>query len=325
MKICFSSRERIWGGGEVFLLSLARSSRDAGFEVEWRVPAGSELEQRADFGKVKPRHIPFHGDLLVANDFRSYWVSMFREPLCRRHLVLHGAWQISRVRAALVSLDNGSVSSVSKQVANAANQHLAGGSNHILPLGVMNNKPAHSAYKPPKQLSDLVVIGIARPDPVKRIDLWVEVLRRLNCKGIFVSNPSNDQERQRLESLFSRVPKVQLVTTGNPDSAYLQGNVFLSTSLTESFGIAHLEALQAGMPVFSTASHGPSDFLTGPLRIGYMPGLGNAEEIASKILAALPQLESSAFEYESAIDRTLSVRSIEKCLEVVVNAPSVRL
>jgi glycosyltransferase involved in cell wall biosynthesis len=66
----------------------------------------------------------------------------------------------------------------------------------------------------------------------------------------------------------------------------LEGDLFLLPSETESFGLAALEAMAAGMPVVSSNSGGLPEVNTHGFS-GYMSDVGNVEEMTKHALAIL--------------------------------------
>jgi N-acetyl-alpha-D-glucosaminyl L-malate synthase BshA len=77
---------------------------------------------------------------------------------------------------------------------------------------------------------------------------------------------------------LGKTPKVEHVL--------LEGDLFLLPSETESFGLAALEAMAAGMPVVSSNSGGLPEVNTHGFS-GYMSDVGNVEEMTKHALAIL--------------------------------------
>src|SRR5689334_14879967 len=102
VKICLSTRETIWGGGEVFLRDLGEELLSRGHRVVWRVEEVSELAKRRPGGELIDRRMPANYDLLIANDFRSLWQALLLDGFRRRVFVGHGSWQFSPLRVRLL-------------------------------------------------------------------------------------------------------------------------------------------------------------------------------------------------------------------------------
>lgn len=317
--VCLSSRERIWGGGEVFLLEIGLDLAQRGHEVLWRVEPDSELASRIHPDEPVPRRRRTRADVVVANDFRSLWQSLLIDgPGVDRCLVLHGAWQISPVRAWILTAARVRCYAVSGSVVTAARASGYEGELPVLPLG-----PARTAVGParisPPRLDQATLGMIGRWDPIKRVELFCQVVTALGRPGVILApEPSTDVERG-LARRASAYPSVRVVHEHSEFWSHC--DVLLSTSRAESLGLAHLEGLARGVPVISTAEGGPADFLTGVLALGHLPRTPD-DLLADATRGALTAVSAHWDAYSAEARQALVGRGSAPCSAMLLGGPS---
>lgn len=312
--VVLSSREMVWGGGEVFLHALGIELVRRGHVARWRVPTGSELARRLDPTEIVARRRPVRADFVIANDFRSVWESLILDRGLSRKFVVHGDWQLSPLRARIVEHFGVAPFGVSAQVKESAIRDGIRGGMDILPLGPPPSREPLPSAAPP--MDNFVLGGVARWDKVKRIQLFCQTIRALEVRGVLLAPRPTGADEREMNDLVNLYPEIQVIH-GSADDLWPLCDAFLSTSVSESLGLAHLEALSAGKLVLSTAAHGPRDFMTGPLAIGRMTSsepIGLAREIRGAVVRAVEHWPS----YLEHAARELAGRGPRRCAETIL-------
>jgi len=119
--------------------------------------------------------------------------------------------------------------------------------------------------------SDLFTfITVGRLVPVKGYDRLIRVADRLNKEGyqFLILMIGDGGERDQLSSMidaFSLNDRVKLLgVQDNPYKYYKVSDLFESTSLSEGFGLAMIEAMACGLPVLAAYFDGVESILGGP-------------------------------------------------------------
>jgi glycosyltransferase involved in cell wall biosynthesis len=99
------------------------------------------------------------------------------------------------------------------------------------------------------QESDVVMICVARLDSTKRLDLFIEAVEKARCVGWVVGD---GPERERIGGSAAGTGVRMLGYRSDVADLLGAADVFALPSLSESYGIAVAEALQAGLPVVAT-------------------------------------------------------------------------
>ncbi|MFW0774880.1 glycosyltransferase [Paenarthrobacter nitroguajacolicus] len=292
-----------------------------GIDVTWRVEPESELALRATCGELVSRRSRASYDLLVANDFRSLWQAIALDGLRKVAFVGHGAWQFSPIRARIIRLVRATTFVVSKSVAIDAVSKGLTGDVPILPLGpgVWSSRPENSLeFLDPENLRNLTLGSVARLDPIKRLPMFARVTASLGVRAaLVVPRPASEAEQELLDYLLT-FSHIDLRVGGDVSRLWTDIDVFLSTSEAESLGLAHLEALQSGVPVVSTAANGPEDFLIHELNGGWIPQ-ANEETAVSEVKEALTSLWLSRATYWDQAEEVLRSRNIARCADLILS------
>ena len=107
---------------------------------------------------------------------------------------------------------------------------------------------------------DLHVLGVGRLVPLKRIDLLVSACARLAPRypslHLHLLGDGDQDSLQQLADAAGFGDRIHFAMVDDVTSYYAAADVYASTSVTESFGLANFEALTAGLPCICTAVGG---------------------------------------------------------------------
>lgn len=157
-----------------------------------------------------------------------------------------------------------------------------------------------------------VIVGMGRLVPHKDFATLISAFARLRREEparllIIGEGPA----RSRLEALVrERAIEDSVHLPGfvkNPYAYLGRAKLFVQSSLSESFGIAMVEAMALGVPVVSTACGGPEEILAGG-RFGKLVDVGDVQALTDAMLATLE---------ESAHSQRLRERAQEYSIERV--------
>ena len=104
-----------------------------------------------------------------------------------------------------------------------------------------------------------VVLAVGRHVPLKRFQDLIRACARLQDPNLHLVllGPGDDPELRRFAREAGLAPEtLHLAATPEPAAYYAGADVYVSTSATESFGLANLEAMAAGLPLLVTAVGG---------------------------------------------------------------------
>lgn len=311
--VVFSSRELIWGGGEVFLHDLYRELKSRGFSTFLRVHQKSELANRAvSADLLSPNRLTF-GKTIVCNDFRSVWKSILFDRWASRIFLIHGPWQISPLRILICRIFRVRGYAVSHQLVEAC---IDLGLRNVCLLPIGPRLTNVQIKRPISRKVELVVGQISRLDPIKRIDIFTELVVRNQVRGVLVC--SGKAEGEFIEIIKNAESSgLAVYTDGNPEHVWQKCNLYVCTSRFESLGLALLEALSFGIPVVSLAEGGPKELLTSVLSLGQLSGTAvkdiDFENVYSRI-------QDNWSEYWSEAQQLLASRNISKCADVLLGS-----
>jgi len=112
---------------------------------------------------------------------------------------------------------------------------------------------------------DVFVVGaVGRLDASKGMDLLVAAFRATAPADAALVIIGEGKQRAELEKLRGSDPRIHLPGfRADVQSALAAFDLFVSPSREETFGLALLEAMMAGLPLMATATEGPREILRG--------------------------------------------------------------
>lgn len=214
---------------------------------------------------------------------------------------------------------------------------------HVIPnfIDVENYSPAHSTcdrsqYAP---IGQKVLIHVSNFRKVKRVEdvlrVFDKVRKAVPSKLILIGD---GPERANIEKLCRELDTcgdiISLGKVRDPEKIICIADIFLLTSETESFGLAALEAMAAGVPVISTNTGGiPEVNIHG--YSGMLSNVGDVDDMAKNAIEILSnedklkEFSKNAFEqakkfqvetvlpvYEKLYEQVLMENNKESCLKV---------
>ncbi len=168
---------------------------------------------------------------------------------------------------------------------------------------------------------DFVIGSVARLEPVKGLDGLIEAFGRAKRPKARLVIVGDGSQRRALEQLAARtgVAGAVVFTGFRPDARdlYALFDLFVLNSSDEPYGLAILEAAEAGVPVIATATEGASA-IAEHLPIQLVP-VGSPEALAAALSAGRAPAASASAVAGYGIDARL--RQLLACYDRVV-APS---
>lgn len=139
---------------------------------------------------------------------------------------------------------------------------------------------------------DTLVIGsVGRLHESKGVDVLVAAFRAAAPIDAALVIVGEGPQRAALERLRAGDPRVHLVGYRTDIRQCLDGfDLFISPSREESFGLAIIEAMSAGLPVIATATEGPAEYLC-EQPVTLVPP-GNADALADAIAGAAARFQA---------------------------------
>ena len=129
------------------------------------------------------------------------------------------------------------------------------------------------------------IIYVGRLIPVKNLTMLIKVSKLLpNYKFVIIGD---GPERERLEKIApNNVSFLGLISQKEVIKEMKKSDVFVLTSISESFGRVLIEALACGLPIVAVKSQGPKDIIREGSN-GYLVRLNDADDMANKINLAI--------------------------------------
>jgi N-acetyl-alpha-D-glucosaminyl L-malate synthase BshA len=175
-----------------------------------------------------------------------------------------------------------------------------------------------------------IIMHISNFRPVKRVEdiiyTFKKVREQIPCKLLFVGD---GPERHKIESICRELHTCNDVKFLGKVKATEQilaiADLFMLTSESESFGLAALEAMAAGVPVISTKTGGlPEVNIHG--ETGFMSNVGDVDDMAEKALYLLQnedilqQFKENAFNRAALFNVTEIVPKYENLYKSVIES-----
>ncbi len=137
----------------------------------------------------------------------------------------------------------------------------------------------------------LYILGIGRLVPLKRFPLLIDAVASLpgDVRLVLLGDGDRESLRRHAEKAGLRCP-IEFAVTDNVGLYLSAADIYVSPSSTESFGLANLEALTAGVATLCTAVGGVPEVMGDAAWL--VPGDSDALRGALAILAADPGLRA---------------------------------
>lgn len=102
---------------------------------------------------------------------------------------------------------------------------------------------------------------------LKRVDLLLTAFSKIKYQNISLTIFGDGEEKKNLQDLAKKLNiETKVFFKGHCNrneisEVYHQSNCFILLSETETFGVAYIEAMAAGLPIIATKCGGPEDFI----------------------------------------------------------------
>lgn len=309
------TRESIWGGGEVFLCDIALELLSRGMSVRIAAPKKAWVRKAIHVG-VKPHRRDNRYDFVLCNDFRSVWKSCLFDFTRSRIFVVHGEWQLSKLRARVANWFGVHVFVVNQTLAKKC-RSLGIANPHVLPIGV-NASQALTALRV-VQTGQIVLGYVARLDQIKRHKLFLSICSANGLPGILVTPPpKTSREHELVREILQHKPlNVDFFCDGDASHVWSAASVFVHVAKKESLGLVLLEAMANNLLVISNDSPGPREIMTGILSAGIL----NVELL--QVPGTLEKLVKLMSRFSSDIQETaasvLSSRTASRNVDIILD------
>lgn len=319
LNILHLSSARHFGGGEKHLVNLIRGLHHKGYCLYTVVRAAADWKDQLNYlASNQIICLPLHNafdlssaiklsrlikefkiDVIHAHLARDYIIAATAAMLNRsvklvftRHLLfpLHRIHLLTFKRAAAVVA-----------VSNAVAQMLAKGNLvntnkiRVIPNGV----DVHEFVPPEKRIRTRYVIGmVGELSPVKNQELFIHaanlVTKELTNVSFQIAGEDNSPDKRYMKFLQSLISQydlahcVKLEGNVNPIAPFYNSlDLFVSTSQTEAFGLAILEAMTSGLAIIATSTDGAHELIDEERSGRLIPIDCAAEDLATEIIRLL--------------------------------------
>lgn len=132
-----------------------------------------------------------------------------------------------------------------------------------------------------------LVGAVGRLHPSKGPDVLVSAFLKANPANALLVFAGDGPQRGELEKLANGDPRIRFIGHCNTIPGFLRNlDLFVSPSREETAGLAILEAMQENLPVISTATDGPSEYLLGyPVTLVEPGSIGHLSAALGQALA----------------------------------------
>ncbi len=174
-----------------------------------------------------------------------------------------------------------------------------------------------------------ILIHISNFRPVKRVldavKVFNKVLETRDCRLLLVGDGPDRTAADKLCREYGIDHKVVFLgKVKNPIEPLMISDLFILPSEAESFGLAALEAMAAGLPVIATNTGGLPELVENGVS-GFLCSVGDVESMASRVLKILSTEESFKGYRSSTLERaqTFQIDSVlPKYLNIYNNVTS---
>jgi glycosyltransferase involved in cell wall biosynthesis len=163
------------------------------------------------------------------------------------------------------------------------------GMTRTIPNWLPQERPAHDAVGLREEFGladDIFLLGaVGRLHPSKGMDVLLTAFRASAPAKAALVIIGEGPQREELEKLRAGDSRIHLLGFRPDVGACLQDlDLFISPSREESFGLAIVEAMSAGLPIIATAAEGPAEYLRDQ-PVALVP-VGSVDALAAAIAEA---------------------------------------
>lgn len=228
----------------------------------------------------------------------------------REWLQLRALRQANSVMAATIAVSQAVVDFLT------ARQLAPAGQIQLIPNGVPI--PANDQTKRAVNAGPAYILGwIGSLIPVKSLNMLIEALPliRQNLPRTSIEVIGTGREEESLKHLARQLGVEDAIRfLGHVETIdFTRWDLFISTSVTESFGMAIAEAMAAGLPVIATASAATGELITA--ETGGLVSRHDHHALAKAIIDLLPQTQKRTLMGRAARERVINHFSLDQMVE----------
>ena len=141
------------------------------------------------------------------------------------------------------------------------------------------------------------LISVGHLLPIKNFELLINCIRKIDNKNIKLRIFGEGKLKNELQDLINSCGLQNVITLeGNVErkilvKALLESDAFVLLSKSETFGVAFIEAMACGLPVFSSNCGGTDDIITSE-RYGVIADIGNENGLLVKLKLFIDNLDN---------------------------------
>lgn len=247
-------------------IPLGRVPQFLRYQLGWLAIRKMYIEYVKEHGKPDIIHAHFpemaYLGARLAESYNRHLVITEHSSLMHRKII--PTKFVSKIKYAYNVADE--VIAVSNSLANSIKNHTG-----VTPIVIPNIIRTDVFLKCKKKIHDgFVIVSASNLIKLKRIDCLLRVMKSVVCKdgNVYLKIIGDGVERSALEqyvkdnNLCDNVKFYGQISRDQMAKEYESCDCFILPSSSETFGVAYVEALAAGLPVIATNCGGPRDFVS---------------------------------------------------------------
>ena len=170
------------------------------------------------------------------------------------------------------------------------------------------------------------IISLGRLDKVKDYKTLIKAINECTNKGYKINCEiaGNGEEKEELTNLISELgleDNCRLVGFVEDTNKFLlEGDIYVQSSLIESFGISIIEAMQVGLPVIASNIGGIRDIISNNID-GILFEVGDYKELSNKVIELIEDYimrESISYNGQKKVNEIFLINKKIKELQIVI-------